>query len=69
MLYSTCSCSINAALICSPTHAHEDQVKQCLTSGFSVYCEKPISFSENAIKQCYDLAKQKQVHLFCAFQR
>lgn len=41
--------SVNAAVITTPTHLHEDLVVSCLKAGKAVFCEKPIATTVEAI--------------------
>ena len=39
--------TIDAVVICSPTPTHYDIIKKCALNKKHIFCEKPISFSEN----------------------
>ena len=41
----------------------------CFRAGKDVFCEKPISKTDEGTAKCYDLAKKKGKTLFCAFNR
>jgi len=60
---------IHAVVICTPTGFHGQNIKEALTAGKHVLCEKPISYSLEEVDQCYNLAKEKGRHLLCGFQR
>ena len=60
---------VNAVIICTPTKYHYSQVMSCLFSKKHVFCEKPLSNIENEIKECYQLAKYKNLKLLCALNR
>ena len=56
--------SVNAAVISTPTHLHEDLVVSCLKAGKAVFCEKPIAPTVEAIGEyCISfLASDEEVH-------
>ena len=60
---------ISCIFICSPTHMHFTNIMESLSKGKHVFCEKPIDENLENIKKCYELAKEKNLHLFCAFNR
>ena len=41
--------SVNAAVVTTPTHLHEEIVVRCLQAGKAVFCEKPVAHSLEAI--------------------
>ena len=41
--------SVNAAVIATPTHAHEDLVLSCIKAGKAIFCEKPIATTVETI--------------------
>lgn len=41
--------NVNAAVITTPTHLHEEIVLRCLESGKAVFCEKPVAATVEAI--------------------
>tara|TARA_Y100000816_G_C26101420_1_gene583867 strand:- start:1178 stop:2971 length:1794 start_codon:yes stop_codon:yes gene_type:complete len=61
--------NIKCVIICTPTHMHFSNIMDCLNHGKHVFCEKPIDESLENIRICYDTAKEKKLHLFCAFNR
>ena len=44
--------NVNAAVITTPTHLHEELVMSCLKAGKAVFCEKPIANTKEAIGEC-----------------
>lgn len=60
---------VHAIIVCCPTDMHEAHVKNALKHGKAVMCEKPLSFSLQAIVDCYHMAEEKEKPLFCAFNR
>lgn len=61
--------SVNAAVIATPTHTHEDLVVSCIKAGKAVFCEKPIATTVETIERCYKDAESRNIPLFCAFNR
>tara|TARA_B100000508_G_scaffold140772_1_gene143344 strand:+ start:4548 stop:5552 length:1005 start_codon:yes stop_codon:yes gene_type:complete len=60
---------VKCVFICSPTHMHYSNIMTCLKYDKHVFCEKPISENIEEIQKCYDYAKSKNLHLFCAYNR
>jgi len=58
-----------AVLVCTPTPTHYEIVKTSLLGGKNVFCEKPISLNIEESDECYNLAKDRNLFLLCAFQR
>ncbi|XP_076442845.1 putative oxidoreductase YrbE [Babylonia areolata] len=58
-----------AIVIASPTRFHEAVIKQAVASGKHVFCEKPIAFTADVVKSCYDEAQKHGCVIFCAFNR
>ena len=61
--------SIQAVIICTPTNLHFRFIKLSLENGKHVLCEKPLSYHENEINECYKLAEKNNLVLLCAFNR
>jgi len=61
--------NVNAAVITTPTHLHEELVANCLKAGKAVFCEKPIAPTVEAIERCYKDAESHNIPLLCAFNR
>ena len=53
--------TIDAVIICSPTPTHYEIIKKCATHRKHVFCEKPLSFSENEIQK---IIKMMRDHKF-----
>ncbi len=53
--------TIQAVIICSPTHTHYELIKKCAQHKKHVFCEKPISFSENEIKEIINIMINEKV--------
>ena len=60
---------VEAVVICSPTGTHVELITLSLNAGKHVFCEKPISLKHPEVLQCYQLAQQKGLQLYCAYQR
>ena len=41
----------------------------CFRAGKDVFCEKPISKTDEGTAKCYEIAKKMERTLFCAFNR
>jgi len=59
----------DGVIICTPTDTHEKLLLQSLNAGKHVLCEKPLARNIETIAKCYNLAKEKNVVLLCAFNR
>ena len=53
--------TIDAVIVCSPTPTHYEIIKKCATHRKHVFCEKPLSFSENEIQK---IIKMMRDHKF-----
>ncbi|KAB7497260.1 Inositol 2-dehydrogenase [Armadillidium nasatum] len=60
---------VDGIIIATPTFTHESIVTKGLKAGKAVFCEKPISQNEGGTQRCYEVAKQVEKPLFCAFNR
>jgi len=45
--------SVNAAVVTTPTHLHEEIVMRCLQAGKAVLCEKPVAHSLEAVGETF----------------
>ncbi|XP_077998521.1 inositol 2-dehydrogenase-like isoform X2 [Glandiceps talaboti] len=61
--------SVDAVIVCTPTHTHEQIVRAALKAGKSVFCEKPIATTIESTQSCYDDAETYNKTLYCAFNR
>lgn len=61
--------SVQAVLICTPTNTHVSLIEASVAANKHVFCEKPVAATSAETRKCYELAKSKHVHLFCAMQR
>lgn len=63
---------IDGAIICTPTAEHYEQVKQCLTKGWHVLCEKPLASDRaqicDLIQEC-ERAKSRHQAFSLGYQR
>lgn len=60
---------VQGVVITTPTQTHHAIVVESLNKGKAVFCEKPIANRIKEIKDCYNLAKEKNLPLLCAFNR
>lgn len=61
--------SVHGIIIATPTYMHKDLVIKGLKSGKAVLCEKPIAENLNETRECYQIAKEMERPLLCAFNR
>jgi len=61
--------AVSLVVVAAPSAHHEGLVCAALAGGRHVLCEKPVALSCDAVQRCYDLAKQHQRVLLCAFNR
>lgn len=60
---------VDGVIIATFTHAHEEQVLQCLRAKKAVFCEKPLAATYEGTENCYREAEKMGVPLLCAFNR
>ncbi len=60
---------VDAAIVCTPTTAHFDQVTACRQRGWHVLCEKPLADTRERIVALIDAANQAGPVLSVAYQR
>lgn len=60
---------VEAIFICTPTFTHYNLVKSCLGGNKHVFCEKPLSESEEEIAECYSMAEERNLVLLTAYNR
>lgn len=60
---------IDAAIICSPTSSHFDQVRACWERGVPVLCEKPLADARESIEELVEGAANGAPTLSVAYQR
>jgi len=60
---------IEAVLIASSTSTHVDLIKQVAEARKHIYCEKPIAFSPEALKNIASLVKQNEIKLQVGYNR
>ncbi len=63
------SADLDAAVICTPTTSHYDQVRACRERGLHVLCEKPLAESRERILALIDDANRAGPHCALAYQR
>src|SRR5690606_26578501 len=60
---------INVVMICSPTNTHIDIIKAAAEAGKHIFCEKPISFSDEETLEAYEVVKKAGVKFQIGFNR
>jgi len=60
---------INAVFVCSPTDTHVQLIEEAASSGKHVFCEKPISFSDEASLSAYKVAQKHGIKVQVGFNR
>lgn len=60
---------INVVFICSPTDTHVNMINLAAESGKHIFCEKPISFSDEETIKAYETVKKAGVKLQVGFNR
>ncbi len=60
---------LDAAIICTPTTEHRDQVLACRERGLSVLCEKPLAESRERICELIRIAEREAAVTSLAYQR
>ena len=63
------TCPLDAAVICTPTHQHFDQVRLLRERGIALLCEKPLADSRDRIVQLMAETQNSQPALSVAYQR
>jgi myo-inositol 2-dehydrogenase/D-chiro-inositol 1-dehydrogenase len=61
--------NIDAVIISSPTPTHFSLIKKCLENNKHVFCEKPISFSEEEVIEIIDLMAIKKTFVQVGLNR
>jgi len=61
--------TIDAVIICSPTPTHYEIIKKCATHRKHVFCEKPLSFSENEIQKIIKMMRDKKFFIQVGLNR
>ena len=60
---------VRAVWICTPTPLHTESIKEAMEAGLAVGIEKPVAIQTDDIRLCYQWAAEKNVPLYCSFQR
>ncbi|WP_288395969.1 inositol 2-dehydrogenase [uncultured Vagococcus sp.] len=60
---------INVVFICSPTDTHVNMINLAAKAGKHIFCEKPISFSDEETLKAYETVKKAGVKLQVGFNR
>ncbi|MYL21602.1 inositol 2-dehydrogenase [Halobacillus litoralis] len=60
---------IDAVFICSPTSTHADLIKRAAQHNKHIFCEKPVSFSDEETLEAYEEVRKAGVHFQVGFNR
>lgn len=60
---------INCVFICSPTDTHTTMIKAAAKAGKNIFCEKPISFSDEETIEAFKAVEKAGVKLQIGFNR
>jgi predicted dehydrogenase len=60
---------LEAVLVCSPNHAHEEGVLGALEHGCHVLCERPLTTSSDSAARVVEAARRAQRHLMVAMNQ
>lgn len=60
---------IDAIFICSPTNTHAEIIKKASAAGKHIFCEKPISFSDEETMEAFEAVKKAGVKFQIGFNR
>ncbi len=60
---------IDAALICTPTDLHAEQIELFARAGKAIFCEKPIDLSVPRVQACLEVVKAEGATLMIGFNR
>ncbi|NGP46104.1 inositol 2-dehydrogenase [Bacillaceae bacterium SIJ1] len=60
---------IQVIFICSPTDTHTTIIKEAARAGKHIFCEKPISFSDEETLEAYEVVKEAGVKFQIGFNR
>ena len=61
--------TINAVIVCSPTPTHYEIIKKCVMQKKHVFCEKPISFSKDEIKELITIKNKQNIFIQVGLNR
>lgn len=60
---------IDAVFICSPTDTHVEMIEKAAMAGKHIFCEKPISFSDEETLRAYKIVQEQGVKVQIGFNR
>lgn len=60
---------IDAIIICSPTNTHAKLIMESANAGKDIFCEKPIDFNIDVIKEALNVVEKNGVKLQLGFNR
>lgn len=60
---------VDAVIICSPTNTHAQLIIESANAGKDIFCEKPIDFNIEIIKEALNIVEKNGVNLQIGFNR
>ena len=60
---------VDAILICAPAGIHADLIMECARAGKHIFCEKPIDYSIEKIKEAMEVSSECKVKLQMGYNR
>lgn len=60
---------VKAVFVSTTSSSHQKIISACLNAGKHVFCEKPLALTAADTESCVKLAKEKNLALYCGFQR
>ncbi|MCH1984052.1 inositol 2-dehydrogenase [Ruminococcus sp. OA3] len=60
---------VDAVLICAPAALHGQLIEECARAGKHVFCEKPIDYSIEAIKEAIRISEECRIKLQLGYNR
>ena len=61
--------TIDAVIVCSPTPTHYEIIKKCATHRKHVFCEKPISFAEDEVRELITIKEKENIFIQVGLNR
>ena len=61
--------TIGAVIVCSPTPTHYEIIKRCVMQKKHVFCEKPISFAENEVRELITIKDRENIFIQVGLNR
>ena len=61
--------TIGAVIVCSPTPTHYEIIKRCVMQKKHVFCEKPISFAEDEVRELITIKDKENIFIQVGLNR